>query len=58
MFLQGLAVDPITDVLFWTDALSRTINYVSLNDSEPASKTLFEFEDKVPQNIAIDVCKR
>lgn len=56
--VQGLAIDPITDVLYWTDTANRSINYVSLQDPIHESKILIQFDDQNPQDIAIDVCKR
>ncbi|KAH0815849.1 hypothetical protein GEV33_006942 [Tenebrio molitor] len=56
--VQGLAIDPITDILYWTDSINRTINYVHLNDSTYKSKILFAFTDENPQDVTIDVCRR
>ncbi|KAJ8940871.1 hypothetical protein NQ314_010549, partial [Rhamnusium bicolor] len=56
--VQGLAVDPLNDMLYWTDAINRTINYVPLNETSYESKLLFAFDDEYPHAIAIDVCKR
>lgn len=56
--VQGLAIDPIEDILYWTDAYNRTINYVSLQDGQKEVKNLFAFNDERPQGIAIDVCNR
>ncbi|KAJ8957578.1 hypothetical protein NQ318_020618, partial [Aromia moschata] len=56
--VQGLAVDPINDLLYWTDAINRTINYVPLNETSYESKLLFSFADEHPHAVAIDVCKR
>ncbi|KAB0796179.1 hypothetical protein PPYR_10240 [Photinus pyralis] len=56
--VQGLAIDPTTDILYWTDTLNRTINYVSLQDPSHESKVLLQFDDQSPQDVAIDVCSR
>ncbi|CAG9770679.1 unnamed protein product [Ceutorhynchus assimilis] len=56
--VQGLAIDPIEDILYWTDSVNKTINYVYLNDSLFEPKLLFQFTDVTPQDIAIDVCRR
>ncbi|KAJ8970446.1 hypothetical protein NQ317_000660 [Molorchus minor] len=56
--VQGLAVDPINDLLYWTDAINRSINYVPLNETSYNSELLFFFEDEYPHAIAIDICKR
>ncbi|VEN33587.1 unnamed protein product [Callosobruchus maculatus] len=58
--VQGLAVDPIDDILYWTDAINHTINYVHLNGTFYESKPLFVFDDeeKRPHSIVVDICKR
>ncbi|CAG9819376.1 unnamed protein product [Phaedon cochleariae] len=56
--VQGLAVDPIEDVLYWTDAINHTINYVLLNETTFEPKEFLVFEEEVPHALAIDVCKR
>lgn len=56
-FLQGLAVDPIDDVLYWTDGMSSAIFYVPLNETFIQSKTIL-LNDTIPHTLAIDVCKR
>ncbi|KAF7274916.1 hypothetical protein GWI33_012422 [Rhynchophorus ferrugineus] len=56
--VQGLAIDPIDDVLYWTDSVNKTINFVKLNDTDFEPQLLFAFSDVVPQDIAIDVCRR
>lgn len=56
--IQGLAIDPITDILYWTDTLNGTINYVSLQDPSHESKVLLQFDNQYPQDLAIDVCRR
>ncbi|KAF5277465.1 hypothetical protein FQR65_LT03802 [Abscondita terminalis] len=54
----GLAIDPITDVLYWTDSLNKTINYVSLNDPLRESKVFIRFNNQIPHDVSIDVCRR
>ncbi|KAJ8924992.1 hypothetical protein NQ315_001157 [Exocentrus adspersus] len=54
----GLAVDPINDLLYWTDAINRSINYIPLNETSYESKELFFFQDEYPHAIAIDICQR
>ncbi|XP_057653327.1 protein cueball [Diorhabda carinulata] len=56
--VQGLAIDPLDDVLYWSNAINHTINYISLNDSTHDSKEFILFKDVVPHAIAIDVCNR
>ncbi|XP_045461847.1 protein cueball [Harmonia axyridis] len=56
--VQGLAVDPIDDILYWTDFKNRTINFLSLKDDNPQGKILFAFDEASPQDIAVDICRR
>ncbi|CAG9830420.1 unnamed protein product, partial [Diabrotica balteata] len=56
--VQGLAIDPVEDVLYWTKALENTIAYVRLNSSEHFPETFMAFTDIAPHAIAIDVCNR
>lgn len=56
--VQGLAIDPIEDVLYWTNSFNKSINYVYLNDSAFEPQILFKFSDVTPQDITIDVCRR
>ncbi|XP_017777561.1 PREDICTED: protein cueball [Nicrophorus vespilloides] len=55
--VQGLAIDPVEDVLYWTDAIHKTINGISLN-KKGESSTLLHFAKEVPQDITIDSCKK
>ncbi|KRT84802.1 hypothetical protein AMK59_2409, partial [Oryctes borbonicus] len=55
--IQGLAIDPLTDILYWTDPKYKSIHSVSLND--PAKAEVFmKFKDTEPQDLAIDSCRR
>uniref|UniRef100_A0A6P7FUE3 Protein cueball n=1 Tax=Diabrotica virgifera virgifera TaxID=50390 RepID=A0A6P7FUE3_DIAVI len=56
--VQGLAIDPVEDVLYWTKALENTIGYVRLNSSEHIPEDFITFTDTAPHAIAIDVCNR
>lgn len=60
IFFQGLAVDPIEDVVYWTDQGQQTINYLKLNDTDPKPQVLLNFNnsDVQPRGITIDVCGR
>lgn len=58
--VQGLAVDPIEDVVYWTDQDRQTINYLKLNDTDPKPQVLLYFNNSGvrPRGITIDVCGR
>ncbi|XP_066250267.1 protein cueball [Euwallacea similis] len=58
--IQGLALDPFEDILYWTNFNDRTIKYLRLNRSEEEQPNkLFEFNPDVhPRGIAIDICSR
>lgn len=57
--VQGLAIDPVTDTLFWTDNNNKSISSVRLDGStELGSKLVLEFDEETPKDIAIDVCRR
>ncbi|XP_030765539.1 protein cueball [Sitophilus oryzae] len=56
--VQGLAIDPIEDILYWTDSVNNTINYIKLNDSDSEPQLLFAFSNVIPQDVVIDVCRR
>lgn len=63
--IQGIAVDPLAEMVYWTDATNKSINYKLLNIlNENRSfesnqyDTLFDFQDQKPQDLAIDSCKR
>lgn len=50
-------MDAITDTLYWTDSVNRTINYISLKDSD-VPHVLLEFKDENPQDVVVDSCRR
>lgn len=56
--VQGLAIDPFDDVLYWTNAINHTINYVKLSDQIHSSKEFIAYDDVSPHAIAIDACNR
>ncbi|CAG9856247.1 unnamed protein product [Phyllotreta striolata] len=56
--IQGMSVDPLEDVLYWTDLANRTINYVNLNGNNYESNEYLRFNDKFPHAITVDVCNR
>lgn len=55
---QGLAIDPLTDILYWTDPKYKSIHYVPLNDPDKPYQVFMKFEEKEPQDLAIDSCRR
>nr|XP_023027505.1 protein cueball-like [Leptinotarsa decemlineata] len=56
--VQGLAIDPLEDILYWTDAINHTINYVSLKETPLESKEFLSFDETLPHALAIDACNR
>ncbi|CAH2039424.1 unnamed protein product, partial [Iphiclides podalirius] len=58
--IQGLAFDPVTSKLFWTDTNEKSIFWISL---KPGSKNdiygnlLIKMDDEVPRAIAVDSCR-
>ncbi|KAG5889516.1 hypothetical protein JTB14_009003 [Gonioctena quinquepunctata] len=56
--VQGLVIDPLEDILYWTDAINHTINYVKLNETPLESREFLVFEKTVPHALAIDACNR
>ncbi|XP_013172306.1 PREDICTED: protein cueball [Papilio xuthus] len=58
--IQGLAFDPVTKKLFWTDTNEKSIYWKSL---KPGSKNdtygnlLIKMDDEVPRAIAVDSCR-
>ncbi|KAI4470371.1 vitellogenin receptor-like protein-related-related [Holotrichia oblita] len=55
--IQGLAIDPLTDILYWTDPKYKSIHSVSLNDPTKA-EIFMQFDKEEPQDLAIDSCRR
>ncbi|KPJ08025.1 Protein cueball [Papilio machaon] len=58
--IQGLAFDPVTRKLFWTDTNEKSIYWKSL---KPGSKNdtygnlLIKMDDEVPRAITVDSCR-
>ncbi|XP_041987335.1 protein cueball [Aricia agestis] len=58
--IQGVAFDPVTNKMFWTDTNERSIYWISL---WPRSKDniygnlLLKMKDEIPRDIAIDSCR-
>lgn len=56
--IQGLAIDAVTDILYFSDSIKRSINHISLNDPQYKSNIFMEFDEQQPQDLAIDACRR
>ncbi|KAJ8713637.1 hypothetical protein PYW07_014007 [Mythimna separata] len=57
--IQGLAFDPVTEIIFFTDANERSINWFSLKpgcNNNVYGNLLIKTNSKVPANIAVDSC--
>lgn len=58
--IQGLAFDPVTSNLFWTDRNKKSIFYISLakgSKNNAYGNLLVEMVDGLPQGIAVDSCR-
>ncbi|KAJ8736074.1 hypothetical protein PYW08_006730 [Mythimna loreyi] len=58
--IRGLAFDPATELLFFTDTKERTINWISLKPGFKNSvygTTLIKINHGTPTDIAVDSCK-
>lgn len=56
--IEGLAFDPLDSVLYWTDSRSRKIYQKKLGVDDAATEWMVVTDDKKPNAIAIDVCRR
>ncbi|XP_022920314.1 protein cueball [Onthophagus taurus] len=54
--IQGLAIDPLNDILYWSNPFNKTINYISLADPNDFG-VFMTFVDESPQDLAIDSCR-
>ncbi|XP_049874212.1 protein cueball isoform X2 [Pectinophora gossypiella] len=58
--IQGLAFDPISKKLFWTDKYDKSIYWKSLkpgSKDDVYGKLLFKFDNEIPRAIAVDSCR-
>ncbi|XP_068618209.1 protein cueball isoform X2 [Battus philenor] len=58
--IQGLAFDPITSKLFWTDTNEKSIFWISLkpgSQNDIYGNLLIKMDDEVPRAIAVDSCR-
>lgn len=56
--VEGIAIDPVDNVLYWTDATNAIIYKMSLINQEQPSVLIELDKKKIPHGIAIDVCRR
>ncbi|KAJ8715958.1 hypothetical protein PYW08_013243 [Mythimna loreyi] len=57
--IQGLAFDPVTEIIFFTDMNERSINWFSLKsgcNNNVYGNLLIRTDSKLPANIAVDSC--
>ncbi|GBP75689.1 Protein cueball [Eumeta japonica] len=58
--IQGLAFDPVKELLFWTDATARSIQWMPLSPGSISSdygKVLIQMDNEIPRGIAVDSCR-
>lgn len=58
--IQGIAFDPITGLLFWTDSSERSIMYKSIitgSKSDPYGSVLLKTDKEIPRAIVVDSCR-
>ncbi|VVD00885.1 unnamed protein product [Leptidea sinapis] len=58
--IQGVAFDPITGKLFWTDSYERSIYWTSLtprSQKDIYGSVLIKFQHEIPRDIAVDSCR-
>ncbi|GLV44881.1 cueball [Carabus blaptoides fortunei] len=56
--VKYLAVDPVDDVLYWSDSANNRIMSISLNEPDAQPEPFMKFDHESPQGIAIDSCRR
>ncbi|KAJ8708032.1 hypothetical protein PYW08_010398 [Mythimna loreyi] len=55
--IHGLAFDPITEFVFFTDVNERSINWITLEpESSKNANLLIKLDDGIPTDIAVDSC--
>lgn len=58
--LQGVAFDPITGKLFWTDYNEKSIYWKSLingSENDIYGNILLKLDEETPRAIAVDSCR-
>lgn len=60
--ISGLAFDPVTEKIFFTDTNGRSINFISLKTgyfNNPYGEIFLRLDDKtIPADVAVDSCGR
>ncbi|KAJ8715959.1 hypothetical protein PYW08_013244 [Mythimna loreyi] len=57
--IQGLAFDPVTEIIFFTDTKEKSINWFSLKpgcNNNVYGNLLIKSDSKIPADIAVDSC--
>lgn len=58
-WIQGMAFDPLERKLYWTDAKSRMIFQLDVDNRDDSPSVFMKFDDtKIPHGISVDVCRR
>nr|XP_026499308.1 protein cueball [Vanessa tameamea] len=58
--IQGLAFDPVTGKMFWTDTNERSVYWISLwprPKNNIYGNLLIKMDDEIPRDIAVDSCR-
>ncbi|KAJ8715956.1 hypothetical protein PYW08_013241 [Mythimna loreyi] len=58
--IHGLAFDPVTDKIFFTDTNDKSVNFISKkrgSSNNIYGELLIKMDDKAPAAIAVDSCK-
>ncbi|KAJ8713634.1 hypothetical protein PYW07_014004 [Mythimna separata] len=59
--IQGLAYDPVTELIFFTDAKEKSINWFSIKpgcNNNVYGNLLIKTDSKTPADIAVDSCRK
>ncbi|KAJ8715957.1 hypothetical protein PYW08_013242 [Mythimna loreyi] len=58
--IHGLAFDPVTDKIFFTDTNDKSVNFISKkrgSDNNTYGELLIRMDDQAPVDVAVDSCK-
>lgn len=53
-----MAIDPISNVVYWADTMGKKLYVKSLQDSTVQPQVLINLPEQRPAGIAVDVCGR